>query len=428
MNAIQLLTIGQTSTQRDSTGSARQGGESGEVDGFAALLTRVLGVDRTGAKTIPLDQPAAEAADEAGPDGTSRLALTVGGSDEASTFSLDDAATSTEGQDATEGMAAPAPTIANQQPRPSGSARTGQTAAAQTGSPLATPAAPGGQATAAGQTVDGATTENPGLLDPAADNAEGEPAKPTPEPARKSAFEDFEAAWRRLASGRQLDVDTTTLKVKPTGGEDGQALRAQPVTAQIDAGASLLGAKGEAGDVPNPQGQFGLDGGKATERAGAADALARSSTGSQAASPGDQIAMQIRRAAAGGADRITLQLHPRDLGTVEVRLEFGDGASVRAAILVERPETLELLQRDARLLQRALNEAGLEADGGSLSFDLRGEGNQGGYAEGDGSGGAEGEETLMGQDDGAGAAEDDEPAIVDTYAMAVSDGRLDIRI
>ena len=87
-----------------------------------------------------------------------------------------------------------------------------------------------------------------------------------------------------------------------------------------------------------------------------------------------------------------------------------------------------MLQRDARLLQRALNEAGLEADGGSLSFDLRGEGDQGGYAESDGRGDDEDGEASMAQDEQSGLAEDGEPETVATYAMAVSDGRLDIRI
>ena len=46
---------------------------------------------------------------------------------------------------------------------------------------------------------------------------------------------------------------------------------------------------------------------------------------------------------------------------------------VDAVVRVERPETLELLQRDARQLVRALQDAGLQADSGSLSFHLRGD-------------------------------------------------------
>jgi hypothetical protein len=38
---------------------------------------------------------------------------------------------------------------------------------------------------------------------------------------------------------------------------------------------------------------------------------------------------------------------------------------------------MELLQRDARDLERALQDAGLRADSGSLSFNLRGQGREG---------------------------------------------------
>ena len=42
-------------------------------------------------------------------------------------------------------------------------------------------------------------------------------------------------------------------------------------------------------------------------------------------------------------------------------------------VSIERPETFELLQRDARGLEKALQDAGLKTDSGSLSFNLKGE-------------------------------------------------------
>jgi flagellar hook-length control protein FliK len=65
-------------------------------------------------------------------------------------------------------------------------------------------------------------------------------------------------------------------------------------------------------------------------------------------------------------------LYPADLGRVEVRLEWADDGALRAVISAERSETLDLLQRDSRALDRALQDAGLKTDSGSLSFDLRG--------------------------------------------------------
>ncbi len=80
---------------------------------------------------------------------------------------------------------------------------------------------------------------------------------------------------------------------------------------------------------------------------------------------------------AAGQDRISIKLHPAELGRVDVRLDLGEDGVVRAALVAERPETLELLQRDARGLERALQQAGLQLDSGSLSFNLRGGEQQG---------------------------------------------------
>lgn len=89
--------------------------------------------------------------------------------------------------------------------------------------------------------------------------------------------------------------------------------------------------------------------------------------------PVGQVSMHVGRAAANGADRIEIHLSPASLGQVDVELEVAPDGRVDAVVRVERPETLELLQRDARQLVRALQDVGLQADGGSLSFHLRGD-------------------------------------------------------
>ena len=96
---------------------------------------------------------------------------------------------------------------------------------------------------------------------------------------------------------------------------------------------------------------------------------ARSCTGG--GSP--QIAINIQKAVAQGKDTVTIQLRPEDLGRIDVKLEVGKDGQVQAHVRAEKPETLELLQRDARGLERALQDAGLRTDSGSLSFGLRGE-------------------------------------------------------
>ncbi|MGI9436892.1 MAG: flagellar hook-length control protein FliK, partial [Geminicoccaceae bacterium] len=87
--------------------------------------------------------------------------------------------------------------------------------------------------------------------------------------------------------------------------------------------------------------------------------------------PGAQIALQIARSHAQGVDRLSVQLHPAELGAVEIRLNFGDDGRVSALIAAERPDTLDLLQRDGRQLERSLNDSGLRLESGGLAFTLK---------------------------------------------------------
>ena len=84
-----------------------------------------------------------------------------------------------------------------------------------------------------------------------------------------------------------------------------------------------------------------------------------------------QLAIQIAGAAARRVERLVVQLEPAALGRVEVRLDFSHDNRVSALIAADRPETLELLQRDSRALERGLQDAGLRLDPDALSFALR---------------------------------------------------------
>jgi flagellar hook-length control protein FliK len=86
----------------------------------------------------------------------------------------------------------------------------------------------------------------------------------------------------------------------------------------------------------------------------------------------DQVAVQMHRALASGKDRLSIQLHPAELGRIDIKLELAQDGSVRAVLQAERKDTMDLLQRDVRGLERALQNAGLQTDGNSISFDLRG--------------------------------------------------------
>ena len=88
----------------------------------------------------------------------------------------------------------------------------------------------------------------------------------------------------------------------------------------------------------------------------------------------DQVAVQITKAATDGLDKINIQLKPESLGRIDVQLQVAHNGQVNAVIAADRQDTLDLLRRDAGSLQQALNNAGLRADSGSLSFNLSNQG------------------------------------------------------
>jgi hypothetical protein len=137
--------------------------------------------------------------------------------------------------------------------------------------------------------------------------------------------------------------------------------------------------------------------------------------------PHEQVAVQIQRAARNGIGRLTVDLQPAELGRVEIKMDVDKDKNVTANVVVDRPGTLDLLQRDARNLERLLQEAGLQTNSGSLSFSLRdsGPGNQeqagGGSASMGGGRGAGGDDAASG------------PAPVRPDVVATADGYVDLK-
>lgn len=83
------------------------------------------------------------------------------------------------------------------------------------------------------------------------------------------------------------------------------------------------------------------------------------------------VSAQISKAVQNGDTRnITLHLDPPELGRVEVRLEFGRDNTVKAHLIIEKPETYAMLQRDAASLQNALEDAGMETGSDSLNYEM----------------------------------------------------------
>lgn len=85
----------------------------------------------------------------------------------------------------------------------------------------------------------------------------------------------------------------------------------------------------------------------------------------------EQVHVAINQAAKDGMDKITIQLDPVDLGRVEIHMQRSHDGQTQIAFTVDKPETFDSLSRDARFLERSLQEAGIKADTGSMQFNLR---------------------------------------------------------
>ncbi|HUY68200.1 MAG TPA: flagellar hook-length control protein FliK [Alphaproteobacteria bacterium] len=88
--------------------------------------------------------------------------------------------------------------------------------------------------------------------------------------------------------------------------------------------------------------------------------------------PTAQIVMQLTRGLKDGASQMSLQLQPEELGRIDIKLAIAGDGKVQGTVVASNPDTLNLLLKDVRSLERALQEAGLRADPGSLQYALAG--------------------------------------------------------
>jgi flagellar hook-length control protein FliK len=137
--------------------------------------------------------------------------------------------------------------------------------------------------------------------------------------------------------------------------------------------------------------------------------------------PAMAIALQVARNLQKGVNRFDIRLDPAEMGRIDVRMEVKKDGNVAAHLTVDRPETLDLLQRDSRALQQALNDAGLQANADSLNFSLRDQ-NAGGNAPSFGA-------SAAGTSSSGEAAAPEEAVVSPIYNINLSaTGGIDIRV
>jgi flagellar hook-length control protein FliK len=84
-----------------------------------------------------------------------------------------------------------------------------------------------------------------------------------------------------------------------------------------------------------------------------------------------QLAFELVRQVNDGNTRFQIRLDPPELGKIDVKLDIDASGQVNARLTVEKAETLDLMQRDQRGLERALQQAGLDGAKTNLEFSLK---------------------------------------------------------
>lgn len=128
-----------------------------------------------------------------------------------------------------------------------------------------------------------------------------------------------------------------------------------------------------------------------------------------------QLAFELVRQVNDGNTRFQIRLDPPELGKIDVKIDIDTSGKVNARLTVEKAETLDLMQRDQRGLERALQQAGLDGAKTNLEFSLKQNPFAGGQNGQDGNG-----RPPFFRDDLAAEADEPVPPTVNLYRGSLS--------
>lgn len=262
------------------------------------------------------------------------------------------------------------------------------------------------------ETRDETDAAAPDAVDPVA-LLSAPPTPPPPTPAQPAATTGGAAGEGRIGTGESVAGGPGEAAAT------GQAAKADAAEASASAAAGTAGFEtalngtqaasapaptGAAGPLA-PSGHSGLGAAQGAQAAQATDAAAAAAQPATPPIPLGAVPMTIGLRSLSGMNRFAIRLDPVELGRIDVSLDLDKaGGKARAHLVVDRPETLALLQRDAGSLQQALAQAGFDvgAEAGGIDLSLRGEtGSQGGR---------DGEAAPRGGSDRGPGGRDDGPA------------------
>ena len=177
----------------------------------------------------------------------------------------------------------------------------------------------------------------------------------------------------------QTPDQTSSSDSRSDGKDEKQSASAQAADKAVDDKATQALADATATTSAPPADASGTASAAASTAAGVSGASARlaqtayQTTTAASASTGanlPQLAYEIVRHVQQGSNHFDIRLDPADLGRVDVKLAIDGSGTVNARLTVERPDTLDLLKRDAGQLGQALSQAGLDSSKTNLQFSL----------------------------------------------------------
>jgi flagellar hook-length control protein FliK len=212
-----------------------------------------------------------------------------------------------------------------------------------------------------------------------AQNAAAKPAAQMPADAKLPQSGEAQATDETAATGQTPDANTAA-----TAANDNAA----PEAPQTKAAPAAIAAEPAAKPAPQAAStNMAVQAPVAQPQAAAANAnnpapqMAQHVDVSATPKPNmTSLAVEISAKSQSGAKQFDIRLDPPELGRVEVRLSIDATGKASAHLSADQPQTLDLLQKDASILTRALRDAGLDMSQNSLNFSLRqqAQGQQGG--------------------------------------------------
>jgi len=153
---------------------------------------------------------------------------------------------------------------------------------------------------------------------------------------------------------------------RPDEVEDGGREASAPAASPASATATTTSAAATNESLVTP---LGLDAGRDRIAGTAADRPVLADPAR--AVPLAEVPQTIAARSRAGHSRFDVRLTPEDLGGIDVRVEVRSSGEVRAHLVVERTETLDLMLRDQKTLERSLADAGLDVGSSGLQFSLK---------------------------------------------------------